>query len=84
MILGKRSLKNILEIKATISGYANKIVHANPDGIYVKAPNKNTDDRENIIPNTNNINNSFKDILKDVCLNNLSHNPYIKTANKYL
>ena len=73
--MGKCSLKNNLEIKATISGYANEIVHAKPDGIYVKAPNKNTDEKENIIPNTNNINNSFKDILKEVCLNNLSHKP---------
>jgi hypothetical protein len=54
IILGKCSLKIILEIKATISGYANKIVHANPDGIYVKAPNKNTEDRENIIPKNHN------------------------------
>jgi len=60
------------------------MVHANPDGTYVKAPNKKTEDREKIIPKMNNINNSFKDILKDVCLNILSHIPYIKTANKYL
>ena len=82
--LGIFSLNTTLEITATKRGYANQIVHANPESIYLNALNRNIDENENIIPNINNAKNSFKDILNEVFLNIFNHNPYIKTANKYL
>ncbi len=47
------SLKNTVEITATIIGYTNKIVHAIPDGIKLNAVNNVKDDSENSIAKTN-------------------------------
>ena len=69
------SLKNTEEITATIIGYTNKIVHAIPDGIKLKAVNKVSDENENKIANKNKEKPCLKSILKEFFLTNLIYKP---------